>query len=316
MKSLINNASKKLHCNKVAAGLGAAFIAIAILGCSEKSESIEAYSEPAYSKQYRNQALTTVVSLSETNIPTSGKITLMLEVHTPDGVEPDFPIIENFIEPFRVADGYSEPIQTLPNGKSLHRKVWVLVPGSPGGFAFQSLEIQAGLDQIKTDPISVTVTSLLPPGNDELKIRDIAEPVELLPEQQKKRRSIYTVIGTILVLALIPFILSLLRKPKIEPTLLPHETAFQSLENLPEDPVQRIHELNRIFRAYHEARFGVPMIGKTAVELSVVLEDTDTIRFLETCDDIRFSNKVPDGFVNEAEQFVRSTIEKTMEVTE
>ncbi len=292
------------------------FALLVLTGCSEKKPDPQSLSEPAYSKQYRNQALTTIVSLSETNIPTSGKITLMLEVHTPDGVEPDFPILGNFIEPFSVADGYSEPIQTLPNGKSLHRNVWVLVPGLPGESVFQSLEIRAGRDRIKTEPISVTVTSLLPPGTDELKIRDIAAPIEQLPEQQKKRRSIYSVIGIILVLALIPFIIFLLRKPKIESPRLPHEAAFQSLENLPEDPVQRIHELNRIFRTYHEARSGVPMIGKTAVELSVVLDDTEILQFLETCDDIRFSNKVPDGFAVEAEQFVRSTIEKPKEVPE
>jgi len=292
------------------------FALLVLAGCSEKQSEPLALSEPAYSKQYRNQALTTVVSLSETNISTAGKIILMLEVHTPDGVEPDFPTLGNIIEPFSVADGYSEPIQTLPNGKSLHRKVWILVPGLPGVSVFQSLEISADRDQIKTDPISVTVTSLLPPGTDELEIRDIAEPIELLPEQQKKRRLFYTVIGIILLLGLIPYILILLRKPKIEPRRLPHEAAFQSLENLPEDPVQRIHELNRIFRTYHEVRFGVPMIGKTAVELSVILEDTEMIQFLETCDDLRFSNKVPDDFVAEAEQFVRSTIEKTKEVPE
>lgn len=291
-------------------------IALILFGCSEKVVETSSFSEPAYSKQFREDSLTVIVSLSETNIPSSGKITAMIDVHIPDGVEPAVPSMGNFISPFTVGDSYTEPLQTLPNGKKLHRRVWILLPSLPGETIFQSLEVSAGVESIKTEPISIKVTSLIPEGTEELAIRDIAAPIELLPAQEKKRRSIYTALGALLILGLIPFVIYLLRKPKIETLVLPHETAFQSLENLPGDSVERIHELNHIFRAYHEARFRFPMIGKTVVELSVVLEDTEIISFLERCDNIRFSNKVPEGFAQEAEQFVRSYVENTMEASE
>lgn len=290
--------------------------ALLLLGCSEKTVETSSFSEPAYSKQYRDDSLTVIVSLSETNIPSSGKITAMIDVHVPDGIEPTVPSMGNFIDPFSVGDGYTEPIQTLPNGKKLHRRVWVLLPSLPGKTVFQPLEISAGGETIKTEPISIGVSTLIPEGTEELAIRDIAAPIELLPAQEKKRRSMYTVVGVLLALGLIPFIIYLVRKPKIETVILPHEAASQSLKNLPGDSIERIHELNHIFRTYHQARFRFPMIGKTVVELSVVLDDTEIISFLERCDDIRFSNKVPEGFVAEAEQFVRSYIEKTMEAPE
>ncbi|MDZ8118041.1 hypothetical protein [Pontiella agarivorans] len=291
-------------------------IALLIFGCSEQQTKPQSHLEPVYSKQYRDHAMTAIVSLSETNLPSSGKIILMLEIHTPAGTEPTFPNIGNKIDPFSLGEGYTEPVQTLPNGKQMYRRVWQLLPSLPGKTVLQPLELSAGTDSITTEPIPIEITSLIPEGTDSLEIRDIAAPIELLPSQEKKRRSIYTVVGSLFILSLIPFIIYLLRKPKTVAVTLPHEAAFQALENLPENTVERIHELNRIFRTYHEARFGLPMIGKTAVELAVVLEDTAIISFLERCDDIRFSNKVPEGFAEEAEQFVRAYVEKTMEVPE
>lgn len=288
----------------------------AVPGCSERTAETESYSEPAYSKQYRGESLTVIVSLSETNIPSSGKITAMLEVHTPDGVEPAVPSIGSLIDPFTPADGYREPAQHLPNGRILHRLVWVLIPALPGETVFQPITIQAGAEQLQTEPIPVRVTSLIPAGTQEPDFRDIAGPIELLPEQQQKRRSLYTVAGSLLILLLIPFLILLFRKPKTEPCARPHEEALDALEQLPEDPVERIHECSRIFRVYHQAQFGMPMAGKTAVELSAVLEDAEMIRFLEQADAVRFSNRVPVGFAEEAEQFVRQYVEKTMEVPE
>ncbi|QBG48425.1 hypothetical protein EGM51_13855 [Verrucomicrobia bacterium S94] len=287
-----------------------------LFGCSEKQTDTQPYSEPVYSKQYRNHSMTAIISLSETNIPSSGKITLMLEMHVPAGTEPSFPNIGSQIDPFSLGEGYTEPVQTLPNGKQLYRRVWQLLPALPGKTELQPLELSAGTNSITTEPIRIEVTSLIPEGTEKLEIRDIADPIELLPAQEKKRRSIYTAVGALFTLGLIPFIIYLLRKPKTVAVVLPHEAAFQALENLPENPVERIHELNRIFRTYHEARVGIPMVGKTVVELSAVLEDHKIISFLERCDDIRFSNKVPDGFIAEAAQFVRSHVENTMEVPE
>lgn len=288
----------------------------ALLGCSEKTEKSESFAEPAYSKQYREHSVTAIVTLSETNIPTSGRIRLMIDVHAPAHSEVILPDLGNAVDPFTVDNrgNYTEPVQILPNGKHLTRRVWSLVPGLAGTNEFQSLEIHAGAETVKTQPVRVTVESLLPPGTDSFEIKDIAEPITLLPEQEKKRRSIYTVLGVLFGLIIVFLLISRLRKPKAVQLVLPHEAAFQSLESLPEDPVEKIHKINRILRSYYEARFGIPMIGKTLVEISGFLDDEEIIPFLERCEDLRFANKVPTGFTDEAEQFVRNYIERTLEV--
>lgn len=291
-------------------------MALLLFGCSEKAAETESDANPAYSRQYRSGSLTAIVSLSETNIPSSGKITAAVEIHTPAGIEPVVPNLSSFIDPFSVADGYGEPAQKLPNGRIRRRLVWILVPALPGGTVFQPLEIRAGGEQIKTEPIPVRVTSIIPAGLDEPDFRDIAGPMELLPEQQQKRRAAYTVIGSVLVLCLIPILLVLFRRRQPPAAVLPREDALRALAALPENPVERIHECSRIFRVYYEARFGTPIMGRTAVELAALLEDMEMIRFLEQCDAVRFSNRVPPGFAAEAELFVRQYIEKNREVPE
>jgi hypothetical protein len=291
-------------------------IAALLSACSPKQEKQQTvFSEPVYSKQYRQGSATVILSLSETNVPVAGQIRMMLDVHVAPNTEVSVPDPGSFIEPFRVADGYAEPVQSLPNGKQLYRRVWQLNPGPAGDTIFQPLEILAGSDSIQTEPIRIHVESILPAGFDALEIKDLAVPIERLPEQEQKRRSIYTVLGVLLALGLIPFILRLRKRPKVEIILLPNEIAFQALENLPEDPIQKIHELNRILRTYCEARFQVPMVGKTLSEIisklpkPVLLGQRHALeKYLKASEQARFSHNVPLGFPEEMESYVREFI--------
>lgn len=262
-----------------------------------------------------------LVSLSETNIPSSGSIRLVLDIHAPEGTEVFFPEIETGIAPFTVADIYTEPRQTLPSGKRLHRRVWTLHPSLPGKTIFQPMEIRVGSGSIKTDPIIVFATSLLPAdATDMLEIRDITDPIALLPEQTGKRRLWKFLLAAALAVAFSITAISRIRKPQKIATLPPHEAAFLALDDLPEEPVARIHELNRILLAYIEARFEISLSGKTLEETLPLLEnnasllDSRIIPLLETCETVRFSNRVPEGFLEEAEQTLRAYIEASREV--
>jgi hypothetical protein len=182
------------------------------------------------------------------------------------------------------------------------------------------LVIQAGEDSIQTEPITIHVESILPSGFDTLEIKDIAAPVELLPEQEKTRHSIYTVLGVLLALIIVPLLFRFRKSPKPEIILLPHEIAFQSLENLPNDPLEKIHELNRILRAFCEARFLVPTIGKTIDEIirklpkPVLLGQRYLLeQYLNASEQARFSHKFPPDFSEEMEAYVRKFIKKNKE---
>ncbi|MDF7806525.1 hypothetical protein P4E94_03680 [Pontiellaceae bacterium B12219] len=291
--------------------------ALLFSACSPKPEKQHtAFSEPVYSKQYRHGTATVILSLSETNIPVAGQIRMMLDVHTPPNTEISVPDLGSFIDSFRVADGYAEPLQSLPNGKQLYRRVWQLNPGPAGDCIFQPLEIIAGADSVQTEPIRIHVESILPDGFDALEIKDIAAPVELLPEQKKTRHTVYTALGILLALLLIPFIFRR-KRPKPEIVLLPHEIALQSLENLPEDPIERIHELNRILRLFCEARFQVPTLGKTLDEIIEKLPKPILLgqrypleKYLTASDQARFSHAFPPEFSEEMERYIRKFIHK------
>ncbi|VGO22372.1 hypothetical protein [Pontiella sulfatireligans] len=298
------------------------FVAIPFLsGCSPEKAETAGASEPALSRQYRKGSATVIVSASETNIPTSGKIHLMIDVHAPPNAAVVFPEIEYFIEPFSVVDGYAEPVQILPNGKHLHRRAWVLVPNLPGESIFQPLEIQVGTASVATEPIAVQVTSLLPAGIEAFEIKDIAGPAELLPEQEKQQRLGLILLGFAVIATFLTLLINLIHRPKVEIVLAPHEAAFQALENLPEDELDRIQTLTEILLAFIGGRYRIPTAGKTINEILPHLPKPQLLGrreplegFLTTGEQIRFSNKVPDGFADELENYVRSFVDAVKEV--
>lgn len=289
-----------------------------LCSCSKKESSPSSVADPALFRQYRKDSATVIVSVSKTNITTSGSIRLMLDIHAPEKADVVSPEIDALIEPFSIAKYYFEPPQTLPNGKILHRTVWHLVPGLPGTVIFPPLEIFVGTTLIKTQPISIEVCSVLPEGLDVFEIKDISAPVIRLPEQIYQHRLWKVLTGTTIALVCILFGIRRRRNPKQLIEASPYDTAIQALENLPTDPVPRIHELNYILRKYIEPRFGLPMIGKTTAEILPVLRNTELqgltpklMSFLETGEQVRFSNRVPSGFTAEAEQFVHEFVEST-----
>ena len=293
-----------------------------LAGCSKKNDQQQSFSEPVYSKQYRHHSTTVIITLSETNLPTSGSIQLMIDVHVPAGIGVIFPELGNFIHPFSEADGYAEPIQPLPNGKRLHRRVWKLTPGLSGDHTFQSMEILAGPNTIKTDPINIHIESLLPIGIDSFEIKDIAAPSALLPEEQHRHQLIQILsvsAGALIFLAL--GILLIRRRPQPEIPLSPHETAWRALENLPEDELEKIRALHTILLQFIGAYLNVPTAGKTLNEIisklprPVLLGQRHPLEdHLNASEQTRFSHKISAGFSAELEQYIRNFIQKNPEV--
>jgi hypothetical protein len=288
-----------------------------LVGCSKESVEQEAFSEPAVSRQYRQESATVIVSLSETNMTTAGKIRLMLDVHAQPGNEVTFPKVEQLIDSLTVTDSYSEPVQSLPNGKSLHRRVWTFAPLLPGESAIPAMDIQTGSLALQTEPITIQVASLLPQGLDTFEIRDIAEPVQLLPKEKRKRLLGFILAGTAGAIAVLAGSIWMTRRPKRTIVPTPCETARQALENLPEDDIAKIHALTQILLTFIEGRFHFQTAGKTIPEvlpdLQRELQDPKLEEILMAGEQIRFSNKMPTGFAHQFERYVLSFIEKQKE---
>jgi hypothetical protein len=261
---------------------------------------------------YREGPMTVALSVSETNILTSGRVQLILDVQAPAGADVTFPEIDLPGSPFLLADSYSDPVETLSNGKQLHRRTWGLVPDRSGRAVLQSLVIQAGSFTVTTAPIAIQVTSILPPDLGSLVIRDIAAPVSLLPQQQLRRQYGLMAGGTICILFLLLLLIRTARHSKTVQVPSPREAAFAALESLPADPAARVHELNRILKKYLEGRHHLPAAGKTAAELAPLLESqhfAEAAGFFTAAEPLRFSNRVTASFAEEAALLIRSFIE-------
>lgn len=293
---------------------------VAITGCKEKAVQQESASEPAYSKQYRENSAIVVVSLSETNLPTSGKIQLTLDIHAPKHKAVSISGIDEAFDPFTVAETYAEPVQALPGGKQLHRKVWTLYPGLPGEFSIQPLDITVGATTLKTEPVKTVITTRLPADTENLQIRDIAKPVDLLPEEKKRNQRGLILAIAVGITALIMVGIKWICRPKTIPTRSPEETVSRTLDHLPELELQRIQVLTDALLLYLEQRLNVPTTGKTLEEIfpklprELLLGRREPLQqMLITSEQARFSHKVPFGFASEMQEYVRSFVEKMKE---
>jgi hypothetical protein len=289
-------------------------------GCSKETTRQTSATEPVLSRQYRSGSALVVFSVSETNIPTSGKIQLMMDVHAKPETEVSFPEIEPSIKPFTVAETYLEPVQSLPNGKQLHRRVWQIVPKLPGSTTFQPLAIKVRGASVHTEPITVQVVSQLPNELETHEIKDIAASAALLPQQKTQQRFLFALLIFVGTLALVLSVFGIIRRPKKVIILPLHEVAFRSLDNLPEDALSRLQETRRILLAYMEGYFNISLAGKTTDQIIPVIPElplsghrAELAEFLTTNDLIRFSNRIPEGYIEKAEEFVRRFITETTE---
>jgi len=296
--------------------LFSAAMLLVLTGCNDQQQHQQARSEPVYSKQFRQEAATVIISASSTNIPASGKILLILDVHAPADSTVTFPALDEQIGTFTIIDGYSEPVQLLENGKLLYRRAWTIAPSQPGTTILEPIEILVGSATVTTEPITVEVTSTLPPDLEALTIRDIAPPIERLPQQETKRRMLLLISLLAVLAAGAVLIRNALRRKPEPPPLPPHEAALLALEHLPADPTDRIHALSAILNSYLEQRYNLPLAGKTLDETLPLLPEAyrdELTEFLTTCQQVRFSNKVPEGFAEQACKTVTDFVEKTRE---
>jgi hypothetical protein len=136
----------------------------------------------------------------------------------------------------------------------------------------------------------------------------------MLPGQERKRRIWLFLAGAGAVAA---SILLIIRKRKAQPLAPPvpaHVTALNALDALPEEETQRAHQIARILTEYLGNRYRLPTEGKTSREIIPLVPDehkADLSKFMEGGEQIRFSNRIPDGYTCNAEAFVRTFIETT-----
>ena len=304
------------------APLGLLCVAATLLGgCGKKEGAPAPRLRPTVSRQYRQGSLQAVLSVGKTNITTAGRVWVSLEILAPSGSDVAISKIAGSTGALSVEERQADPPRPQNDGRVLRRTTWILVPNHPGNTTLQSLEVAAGAERILTDPIPIHISSLLPEGIKNPEIRDIAPPLPQLPEQAERRRR-RQVVGELLAAILVAGLLAVLlrRMRRQQPLPTPYEKAVQSLEKLPDEPLQRVNQTGEILMAFLAEQFGLPVAGKTASEIAALSppeipaeEWAELGRLLREADSVRFSHRVPEGFAAAYEEQVRELVETTRE---
>ncbi len=296
------------------ARIGMLLALLSLPGCNrEVTRAVP--TRPDFERSYHQGAMMVTMTVAETNIAVAGKVALTVSVQVPSASAIRFPTIDTLVDSLTVLADRDEILPSPDDGHMIKRREWVMAPSMPGTVTIPSLAIACGTDRVITDPLSIHVKSVLPPDLQDLEIRDIAGPVT---ELSRPRKPLWLPVAAAVLLAVAVVIFVRLKKRRgaVEPA--PHEAALHALSQLSETGVARIHALNRILREYIERRFHLRMIGKTAQEILPELEQSKLLvqtpwltDFFELGDQVRFSNVVRPGFIDEVERFVIGYIETT-----
>lgn len=289
-----------------------------LVGCSEERQESK-ISEPVWTRQYREGSVLATVRLSETNILTTGQFRLVVDLQTSAKASIEFANIETVMEPFFVEGSFSEPSFELPNGRHQHRWLWVLAPKKVGDFVIQPFDIIVGGSELKTEPIKVQVKAAIQGEIEPFKIRDIGAPLSSLSKAPKWRLRGFALFLILLVCCVIAgLVVWRYRRTHLQEEPAPYEVALRALAHLSDERIERVHQLSRIIRSYMGARFDLMLSGKTTKEVVRIMEShpfsdmaSDVVNFLVTCDEVRFSNQIPEGYEEQAEELVRNFIEAT-----
>ena len=184
---------------------------------------------------------------------------------------------------------------------------------------------------IRTEPFTITVTSLLEGTFDPTKFRDVKGPVEL-PVVRRWAWLRWAAVGGAAVVAAVLLVAWWRRRRRRDERTIrvpPHEWAFDQLRLLIDEHLVeqgRVHEfyyrLSQIVRIYIELRFGLMAPERTTEEFLVEVHRSDALRtdhqrrlgeFLTACDLVKFAKYEPttpeiEGAFDSARGFVEQTI--------
>jgi hypothetical protein len=239
--------------------------------------------------------------------------------YEPVGLGPD-------LGPFRVSDGKWVRATSPAEEKSLTQWRW---NGEIAAFETGELTVPAvrmrvrgpaGESTVGTDPIEITIESVLPAGEDpaRLEIADLKKPASVAADFRALRIALLALSGLLLLSGVLWWLArrfgpSLARAP--EPPdpferLEPHEWAFRELQRL---LAQRLHEDGRvdafhselagIVKRYLGGRFRVDLMERTTSEVRESLDQAgvsgstidEAERLLAQCDAVKFAGVRPDA---------------------
>lgn len=296
----------------------------------------EANAEPVVKTTDRGPVKLTVTAGKGT-ISIAERLDLTIEVQAASDIEVEMPQFGDALAEFEIRDFHDQPVKVADDGEKTYTQVYDLdiflsgeytIPGITAKYRTPGSEEYA---ELTSDPITITVKSLLEGEFDPQKFADV-KPVATLPVDHHWSTVALAVVGGgagVVVLALL--VLWLVRRSRRPAEVLripAHEWALSALRALAEAKLieaGRIQEfyyrLSEIARQYIERRFGLMAPERTTEEFLIEMRSSNALaaehqvllgEFLEACDMVKYARHEPDNAeieraFNAARDFVTET---------
>ncbi len=299
----------------------AAVVLCAVVLSSCGKQATKSGTETAFEidKKYERGPVAFVVKASRKKITIADRITLVLEVFADQKYQVELPTFGDKLEQFGIVDYETITPKLLEDGRIGYRRSYELEPFLSGDYQIPPMMVRfwekprqsEKVYEIQSEQIVIKVSSLLPEKYDQLKIRDLAGPVEL---PTAARDWLYIPAGAALLLAAaalgLVVWLSQRHKDTIRTVAIrPDQIARSQLEKLlAEKLVEQgklklfyIH-LSDILRHYIENRFALHAPERTTEEFLEEIHDNHVLddkykvllgEFLKHCDMVKFAEYKP-----------------------
>jgi hypothetical protein len=255
--------------------LSAAFLAGCGSNTSEKSAD-----ESGFEKTFDRGSFSVVIRIDNTEPTIADLVNLELTGFAEEGWEIFLPSFDERVGDFVISEASASQRELTESGQVRHSRIYELEPFLAGDYKippmiFGFTKKGEAEQQIETEEISISVTSILPEDLVELEINDIADPVELPAQSRALLWGV--IIGSVVVIAGGIFLFWFFRIRNREkvgpPPVPPHVIAFAAIaelmgEDLPgrgEDK-EFYSRISDILRRYIEGRFGIQAPGQTTEE--------------------------------------------------
>jgi hypothetical protein len=285
-------------------------------GCAEEKKKGEAAAVFEIEKEYKRGPVTFTQKVSKKEITIADRLQLVLEVRAQEDYEVRLPEFGEKLEQFGIVDYHAEPPTLTTDGLVKMGKTYVLEPFLSGDYIIPAMKVvfqKPGEEQgheIESEPVTITVKSLLPADGADQTIREIAPPVAL-PGSNKIW--LYGLAGIALCFGVGTAVFLVLRRRRTLRATVSrrsaHGIAYEELKRLlaeklvEQGAVKDFYlRLSHILRHYIEDRFGLHAPERTTEEFLLDLGSTQALiphhkellkEFLNHCDMVKFAEHQP-----------------------
>ena len=305
-------------------------------GCKEKNAHTVS-GDFAIERSFERGPLTVVVRVDPNTLSIAELLTLQFEATVSTGYDVNMPPIDQVLQHFAIVD-WDNPSDRLGNENQVTKtRQYRLEPLLSGDyelpaltFVFYDVNDRVNSFQLETDPIAVTVTSLLGEDRENLTIADIEDVVDM--PRSPLPWWVWTLLGALPIGGIAVFIW--LKRRQCQQTVLlrvykpAHEIAYARLQVLIAKKLVQAGEIkafyeaiSHILRHYIEDRFNLHAPEQTTEEFLLSLRDSQSLttvdkerlrEFLQHCDLVKFAKHQPQQEeIQSTFDLVKIFIEKT-----